>query len=198
MRTLRFPHSFLYIILDLRIECGVVEARIRLRSLHQDRELLGISSVKSSNKPSLNDPEPRIQVLVIEPEIQSSLDDHNSILKSPSSSRALARLGDIEASSSRDFSSFEIVLKIARTELELWVLLASRARAQISKLKPSRARASKNMTSRDFSSFEIVLKIARAELELWVLFASRARAQISKLEPSRARASKNMTSRARA
>ncbi|MFS8010463.1 hypothetical protein Hanom_Chr14g01297381 [Helianthus anomalus] len=56
-------------------------------------------------------------------------------------SRALARLNDVEVSSSRVFSSFKVVLKIVRAELELWVLLASRARAQISRLKPSRARA---------------------------------------------------------
>ncbi|MFS7950319.1 hypothetical protein Hanom_Chr07g00581841 [Helianthus anomalus] len=65
-------------------------------------------------------------------------------------SRALTHLSDTEASSSRVFSSSEVVLKIARAELELWVLLASRARAHISRLEPSRARAraSKNMTSR--------------------------------------------------
>ncbi|MFS7950484.1 hypothetical protein Hanom_Chr07g00583811 [Helianthus anomalus] len=57
-------------------------------------------------------------------------------------SRALARLIVVETSSSRAFSSFEVVLEIARAELELWVLLASRARAQRSRLEPSRARAS--------------------------------------------------------
>ncbi|MFS7898205.1 hypothetical protein Hanom_Chr00s018285g01758001 [Helianthus anomalus] len=59
-------------------------------------------------------------------------------------SRTLASLSDTEASSSRVFSSSDVVLKVARAELELWVLLTSRALAQISRLEPSRARASKN------------------------------------------------------
>ncbi|MFS7991085.1 hypothetical protein Hanom_Chr12g01066651 [Helianthus anomalus] len=49
-------------------------------------------------------------------------------------------VNDIETSSIRVFSSFEIVHKIARAELELWVLL--RARTQISRLELSRTRPS--------------------------------------------------------
>ncbi|MFS7945787.1 hypothetical protein Hanom_Chr06g00528271 [Helianthus anomalus] len=50
----------------------------------------------------------------------------------PSSSRSLAHLSDIEASSSRVFRSSEVVLKIARAELELHKNMTSRARAQSS------------------------------------------------------------------
>ncbi|MFS7928346.1 hypothetical protein Hanom_Chr04g00319681 [Helianthus anomalus] len=68
---------------------------------------------------------------------------------------------------SRTFN-LDVVPKIARSELELWVLLASRGGAQISRLEPSRARDSLKLDEPNSSSVEFGFGPARLHPNWWL------------------------------